>query len=275
LFTVFCVLGLVLGAFIPAARAQDDDAEEEGNVADEKDETETAAVQGVDTDDDDDEEEEALGPHKAVSVSHFFPNNVDKRLPAGEQVDVLFGFHNNAETDLNITTISASFVDPRDYSYHVDNFTSYNYNSIVAKGEKQTFEYAFVPDESFDPREMGLTITIEYSDGDNDYVSTIYNGTIDIVEPRDFTDTTTFFTYVVTVLGGLLLAFLIYRFAFGTKKSKKGSRPIETGTSKTMTSHEMEYLEGIIDHSQPKKKKSSGKPSSGKPASGKRPSKRS
>jgi translocon-associated protein subunit alpha len=275
LFSVVCLLALVLGAVVPAARAQEDD-DSDDNVEVHEEEV-GGKVQEVEAEEDDaaDEEEPAATPHPAVSISHVFPVNLGRRFPAGEKVELLFGFENNAEADFNVTSISAHLVVPQDYFYYVENYTSFNYNTIVSAGETQTFEYAFIPDETFDPREFGFTALINYVDAEGrEFQSAIYNGTVDIVEPSDFTDTTTFFTYVAVSLVAALAAFIAYRLSTGTKKSKSVRRaPIETGTSKTLTSQELEYLEGIIPSSTPKEKKkksSTGAKASGKRGSGKR-----
>jgi translocon-associated protein subunit alpha len=269
-----------LGAFVPATYARDeDDDEEDGDSNDE--ETRDGGVQytGDDDEEDDDDFDEEPEPHEDVETSYLFPSHTNKEFPSGERIDLLFGFTNNADIEFNVTGVAGFLVAPQDFSYFIENYTAMAIGRIVGAGEQHTFQYAFQPNENFDPREFGFTAIVEYVDAQGQvFRSPIYNGTVSLVEPHDFTDSTTFFTYCAIAAVAGLAAFVVYRLFYSGKKSKRSSRPapIErgTGSDKQMTEQEMEYLQGIIPGTG-KKEKKSAKASTGKQSgSGKKGSQR-
>lgn len=144
-------------------------------------------------DDDDDRETEAEG----VSTSCMFPDNVLKQFHAGEEIEALLGFKNQNENAFHVEYIRGSLTSPVDFTYYIHNFTGSMYNTTVATGEEASIIYRFKPDVSIEPRSYGLIMQIFYTNDDNEtYLSTLFNGTIDITDPLTSVDGKTVFAYI-------------------------------------------------------------------------------
>lgn len=85
-------------------------------------------------------------------------------LPAGKQVEFLVGFTNKGSLEFTIETLDASFRYPMDFSYHIQNFSTIQYDRAVPPGYQATLSYSFVPADSFAGRPFGLSINLAYRD---------------------------------------------------------------------------------------------------------------
>ncbi len=55
--------------------------------------------------------------------------------------------------------------------------------------EEATFEYQFVPSETFSSRQFGLTINLRYRNADGkEYHNAVFNETVNVVEPEEGID---------------------------------------------------------------------------------------
>jgi translocon-associated protein subunit alpha len=51
---------------------------------------------------------------------------------------------------------------PQDFSYYIQNFTALRAEKNIEPGLESTFEYLFMPSETFNGRLMGLVVLINY-----------------------------------------------------------------------------------------------------------------
>lgn len=51
-----------------------------------------------------------------------------------------------------------------DFSYHIQNFSTIQYERNVPPGYQATLSYAFIPADSFAGRPFGLSINLAYKD---------------------------------------------------------------------------------------------------------------
>jgi len=159
-------------------------------------------------------------------------------LHSGKIVEFLIGFVNGGDSGFTLESLDASFRYPMDYSFHIQNFTSINYNSkLIRPKEQQTLSYSFFVDESFAGRPFGLSVNMGYRDMDGkSYLDAVYNETVSVIEFEEGLDGETFFLYIflaaLIVLGLVLGQHLLTSFS---KKSnvRKGAAGVERGTSQS------------------------------------------
>jgi len=154
-------------------------------------------------------------------------------LIAGKVTKFLIGFANRGEKDFHVQASHTSFRYPMDFNYYVQNFTAAVYLKTVPPKQEATFDFAFIPHESFIGRPLGLVVELRYVDGDGvPYVSTVFNQTVTIQEDESAFNP----EYYFLVLTGI--AFVIILLLIGqnllSRFTRKQSRPRqtqETGTS--------------------------------------------
>ncbi|XP_065222488.1 translocon-associated protein subunit alpha [Planococcus citri] len=165
-----------------------------------------------------------------------FPSLSNIELPAGKQVEFLVGFSNKGSLDFTIETLDASFRFPRDFSYHIQNFTTIQYEKKVKPGYQATLSYSFVPADSFAGRPFGLSINLAYRDEfGTQFYEKVYNDTVNIIEVEEGLDGETFFLYVFLCAGVLLLLVIGQHFLYSVGKKRVGggskkNLQLETGT---------------------------------------------
>lgn len=181
------------------------------------------------------EKDETLKPSPDADTVILFTKNPSKQLPAGDVVKILVGFSNNGKSDFIVDTLDASLRYPQDFSYYIQNFTAFQYTSLVKPGHQATFEYAFRPHESFGGRPFGLVINLNYKDAaSKQYIDAVFNETINIVESDEGFDGETFFLYVFLAAIGLLVVmgghYLVTSAGVGKKLLPTNKPTIEMGT---------------------------------------------
>lgn len=107
-----------------------------------------------------------------------------------------------------------------------------DYETYVMPQTQVSFEYSFMPSESFYARPFGLTVNMYYKNLDEElFIDAVFNETVNIVEVEEGFDGETFFMYVFMVSGLSLLMFIIhYVYTTVRKTSRSSKKPIETGT---------------------------------------------
>lgn len=206
-----------------------------------QDDTEQAVTETEKTDEEEEREEEAqIKPSPDADATILFTKpTVSSDLPSGQVVRFLVAFRNNGDQDFLVESMDTSFRYPQDYSFIIQNFTSGVYNQVVEPKREATFEYGFTPSEQFNARPFGLTVLLNYKDKEgNIFQHSVYNETINVVEPDEGLDGETFFLYVFLV--ALVVLCLVgaqqLLSQFGGKRilGSKGKAPkIEMGTQKT------------------------------------------
>lgn len=168
-----------------------------------------------------------------------FPSTSNIELPAGKQVEFLVGFTNKGSLEFTIETLDASFRYPMDFSYHIQNFSTIQYERNVPPGYQATLSYSFIPADSFAGRPFGLSINLAYKDEfGTQFYEKVYNETVNIVEVEEGLDGETFFLYVFLGAGVLLLLVISQQFLYSVGKKrvggagKKQNPQLETGTTK-------------------------------------------
>ncbi|VDD96750.1 unnamed protein product [Enterobius vermicularis] len=233
LLLTLITIGLVL-PFAQIVRAAD---EADGEVEDEKEDTEDSQPAAVDEKAAEEETVPVIGPSPDAHVFFLFtqPEN-SKDLPGGKLVRFLAGFQNWGEKDFIVNYCETSFRYPQDYSYYVQNFTALHYNRLVAPKQEGSFDYAFFPPEQFMGRPLGLVVELHYEDSDGTkFISTLFNETLTIVEDDSNFNTETGFLYVLLAAAVVLVLFAGQQFLskltrrHGMTKSRQNP-PIEMGT---------------------------------------------
>lgn len=83
-------------------------------------------------------------------------------LFAGKLTRLLVGARNKGSQSYLVESIDGSLRYPQDYSYYIQNFTSLRTEQVVEPGLESTFEYLFMPSETFNGRPMGLVVLLNY-----------------------------------------------------------------------------------------------------------------
>jgi translocon-associated protein subunit alpha len=175
-----------------------------------------------------------------ISVDCVFPkpakNKDDAKEPtrptfvSGEEAEILIGVTNKGKQSYNITTLTASLRHPLEFSIHVQNYTKGEYFLVVKPGETASLSYYFYP-EVFEPRDFGFTANLHYLSEDlRNHTTTVFNGTISLIEPESQLDARSFFTYLGVLALLILAAYIVQRFYLSWKKKSK--RRVEYGTSR-------------------------------------------
>lgn len=222
---------LLLGSLF--ARAEDE-TEDEGVVEDE----------GADSAVPDEEVVEEPGKKNVspdVDATLFFTkptvNPAGVELPGGQIAEFLIGFSNKGDQEFIIDSLDASFRYPMDFNYHIQNFSTINYQRVVRPKEEATVAYSFIPADAFAGRPIGLTVNLAYRDASgNFFFDPIFNETVQITEFDEGFDTEVFFMYVFIAAGLLLVLFLVVSLVQGKTKGKKPApaartKAVETGTA--------------------------------------------
>ena len=228
------------GIFANAQQAVEDEVEgeEDDDTTVETDEgSDEAGIVGQDKEEgEDDEAEEQLlkpSPNADTTVLFIKPENAYE-LPAGKLVKLIVGFTNNGDKEFLIETMDGSFRYPQDYSFHIQNFTTFPFGRVVEPGRQASFVYQFMPSEMFSSRPFGLTFNLNYKDSSNQYYQdAVFNETVTIIEPDEGLDGETFFLYVFLAACGVLLLVVGQQLlaSFGKKKGGSAKTVIETGTA--------------------------------------------
>jgi translocon-associated protein subunit alpha len=83
-------------------------------------------------------------------------------LIAGKLTRLLVGARNNGTQNYVVESIDGSLRYPQDFNYYIQNFTSLRSEKVVEPSLESTFEYLFMPSETFNGRPMGLVVLINY-----------------------------------------------------------------------------------------------------------------
>ncbi|CAH3194442.1 unnamed protein product [Porites evermanni] len=206
----------------------DTEEEEEKEDSPATKDTKTEAEGG----EEEEEKEEALKPSPDADTVILFTKPANQEYPAGEVIKCLVGLANNGKNDFIVELVEASLRYPQDYTYFIQNFTAFQYNTVVQPGSQASFEYAFKPHESFGGRPFGLTINMMYKDSEGkSFMDAVFNETINITESDEGIDGETFFLYVFLAAVGLLLVMGGHYALTSVKGKKPAPKPVvEMGT---------------------------------------------
>lgn len=161
----------------------------------------------------------------------------------GKEVHFLVGFKNKAQKDFTVNTLDASFRYALDFSYTLQNFTSYPYNRVVEPNAETTLGYTFFISEQYAARTYGFTVNLLYNDKDGvQYQNTVFNETVSLVEIDEGLDTETFFLYILLAAFVALIGYglnqLYIKYVNPSRRSTVKARPEQ---EKVTNSKEVDY----------------------------------
>ena len=98
------------------------------------------------------------------SLSHFSRvySSLFLELIAGKLTRLLVGARNNGSESFVVESIDGSLRYPQDFTYYIQNFTLLRPELLLESGLESTFEYLFLPSETFNGRPMGLVVLLNY-----------------------------------------------------------------------------------------------------------------
>lgn len=226
---MFLVLLLLAPCLIQMSGMMVRGEEEEADVVVEEDSTTEEVIHKAE-DNEEEESSERLKAHPdAVTSILFVKPLAQSDIPAGREATVVVGLSNEGDRNFVVNTLEASIRYSQDFSYHIQNFTTYNLEMPVDGGKEASFEYRFTPSESLSSRPFGLVISVNYKDEDgNAYTDAVFNSTVNISEPDEGVDGEMVFMYiflvvivVMAVVGATQLLSSIKKKHMGSGKAKQ------------------------------------------------------
>lgn len=189
-----------------------------------------------------------LGPQPSdeADVTFMFTRPVVEKpyeFPIGKEVHFLVGFKNKAQKDFQIQTMDASFKYELDFTYTLQNFSSYPYNRVVEPNQETTVGYTFFISEQYAARPYGFTVNLLYSDKDGvQYMNTVFNETVRLIELDEGLDSESFFLYILlagfVALIGYGLNHLYIKYVNPTRRT---SIKPKVEQEKTTSTKEVDY----------------------------------
>lgn len=144
---------------------------------------------------------------------------------AGKLTRLLVGARNNGTDDFVVESIDGSLRYPQDFTYHIQNFTLLRPEAVVESGSESTFEYLFMPSETFVGRPMGLVVLLNYRTNEGKrFQNVVFNQTINFTDIDEGFDGETFFLYLF--LGAILVlsGVLAYQYLLSSRVKRIGGK---------------------------------------------------
>ena len=237
-------------------RAEEDPAD--GEVQEEGEEADTTREETTQQTQKETGDPDKIGPSSDAQITFLFTSAAQtnsRELIAGKIVKFLIGFSNRGEKDFIVKSSETSFRYPMDFGYHIQNFSAAVYNRVVAPKHEATFDYSFVPSDSFIGRPLGLVVNLNYVDADGTvFTNTVFNETISVVEDESSFNTETGFLYLI--LGGIVVLILLagqhYLSKFTRKQAPVYQPQHEMGTDKNDVDYEWIPRTNFIEKKSPK-----------------------
>ncbi|CAF1302651.1 unnamed protein product [Rotaria sordida] len=179
-------------------------------------------------------------------------------LIAGKLTRVLVGARNNGTQNFIVESIDGSLRYPQDYTYYIQNFTALRSEKMVESGLESTFEYLFMPSETFNGRPMGLVILMNYRNNEGKrFQNVVFNQTINFIDADEGFDGETFFLYVFLVAILALSGFLAYHYLLSNRVKRVGSKLMSQnlGSQQTKGNYDVDWIpkHHLIQNRSPKK----------------------
>ncbi|CAF2707800.1 unnamed protein product [Rotaria sp. Silwood2] len=146
-------------------------------------------------------------------------------LIAGKLTRLLVGTRNNGTQNFIVESIDGSLRYPQDYSYYIQNFTLLRSEKLLESSLESTFEYLFMPSETFNGRPMGLVVLINYRNNEGKrFQNVVFNQTINLTDADEGFDGETFFLYIFLGAILVLLGFLAYQYLLSHRIKRSGGK---------------------------------------------------
>jgi len=219
------------------ARAEDMTEEDEAEI--DESATPEDVTENEDQKEEEEEEEEKKtqgSPDLDCTLLFTKPSGNGMELPVGKPVEFLIGVMNTGDRDFILDRAEASFRYPMDYSFTIQNFSAVSYDMTVKPQQEATVMYSFMTAEVWVGRPLGLQINLAYHDADGlEFVESVFNSTVNIIELDEGLDGETFFLYVFLTAITALLGFLGYtafnNYVGGSMKKPSGAKKSPAGHS--------------------------------------------
>lgn len=230
IFTFLTIFGLFF--FSTTVYGQEDKVENDAEVDDDDeitgrtDDTVTATTSDIFEGKEEEDDPNRIPSSPDLRSIHVFiqPAKANELL-AGKLTRLLVGTRNNGSQSFVIESIDGSLRYPQDYSYYIQNFTSLRSDKTLEPGLESTFEYLFMPSETFNGRPMGLVVLLNYRNAEGKrFQNVVFNQTINLTEADEGFDGETFFLYVFLVAVLLLLGFVVYQYLLSNRLKRTGGK---------------------------------------------------
>jgi translocon-associated protein subunit alpha len=179
------------------------------------------------------------------TVHVFIQPAKTNELIAGKLTRLLVGARNNGTQSFVVESIDGSLRYPQDFTYYIQNFTLLRSEKVLQPGLESTFEYLFMPSETFNGRPMGLVVLLNYRNNEGKrFQNVVFNQTINFVDSDEGFDGETFFLYIFLGAILVLLAFLAYQYLLSHRvirtTSKSSSQNV--GTQQTKGNYDVDWI---------------------------------
>jgi len=192
--------------------------------------------------------------HPDVKVTAMIPDYLGKEIPAGEEVEMLVWFSNQAPAPMNIHGIFAALQSNMDSSRFIQNFTPRGLNLVVEPNTEASISYKFRPSEYLTPMPYRFFSLIEYSDEDKQrYFNVLFNETLGFGEANVAFDVELIMTYLLIIGFFVGCGYLVYSCV--AKKTMKSKGKKAAKSDEPVPHEENEWLEGTSARKSSKKSK--------------------
>jgi len=203
-------------------------------------------------------------PNRIPSSPEFRTNYVfiqparANELFAGKLTRLLVGTRNNGTQNYIVESIDGSLRYPQDFTYYIQNFTTLRSERVLEPGLESTFEYLFMPSETFNGRPMGLVVLVNYRNNEGKrFQNVVFNQTINFIDADEGFDGETFFLYIF--LGAILVlaGFLAYQYLLSprVKRAVGKSSSQNLGAQQTKGNYDVDWIpkHHLVQNRSPKK----------------------
>jgi len=185
-------------------------------------------------------------------------------LIAGKLTRLLVGTRNNGSQNFIVESIDGSLRYPQDYTYYIQNFTSLRAEKVVESGLESTFEYLFMPSETFNGRPMGLVVLINYRNNEGKrFQNVVFNQTINFIDAEEGFDGETFFLYIFLGAIFVLLGFVAYQYLLSNRVKRVSNKLSSSnlGNQQTKGNYDVDWIpkHHLVQNRSPKKSPSARK----------------
>ncbi|CAF1175570.1 unnamed protein product [Adineta steineri] len=188
-----------------------------------------------------------------------------KELLAGKLTRLLVGARNNGTENFIVESIDGSLRYPQDFTYYIQNFTALRPEKVVEPGLESTFEYLFMPSETFNGRPMGLVVLANYRTFEGKrFQNVVFNQTINFIDADEGFDGETFFLYIFLGAILVLLSFLAYQYLLSNRvKRVTGKLSSQNfGTQQGKGNYDVDWIpkHHLVQNRSPKKSPRKSRP---------------
>lgn len=225
IFTFLTIFGLFLFS-TTVVHGEEDKLEPEAEVNDEETGREEVAPSTSDILEGNDEDPNRIPSSPDFRTVHVFTQPAKAtELIAGKLTRLLVGARNKGAQHFVVESIDGSLRYPQDFSYYLQNFTTLRSDKLIEPGMESTFEYLFMPSETFNGRPLGLVVLINYRNNEGKrFQNVVFNQTVNLVDADEGFDAETFFLYMFLCAILVLVGFISYQYVVSPRVKRSAGR---------------------------------------------------